>query len=82
MSNNQSDASELTNRMEIFKQLTSDDLTSTVNDAIFKGLLVEFYNDFIEACEYVKINRDKILSVSCYIEMGNIHFSYQYIAEV
>lgn len=72
------DVSDLSNRMVLFRHLTSKELSSTVNEAIFKGLLVDSYDKFVEACDYVEHNLEKITSVSCFIEDGEIHFTYIY----
>ena len=72
---------DLSNRMELFRHLTSDDFNSDINEAIFKGLLEDHYDKFVEACDYVKTNKEKIASVSCFIENGEVHFTYAYKSE-
>lgn len=69
---------DLSNRMDLFRHLTSEELTSSVNEAIFKSLLVDSYDKFVEACDYVKQNKNKVSSVSCFIENGDIQFTYSY----
>ena len=67
---------DLSNRMELFRHLTSDDFNSDINEAIFRGLLADHYEKFVEACDYVKHNKEKIASVSCFMENGDVHFVY------
>lgn len=68
----------LTDRISVFRQLTTDKLTNAIDEEIFRGLLDEFYDKFVETCDYVKNHVDIIKYVSCYIENGEIHFEYEY----
>lgn len=61
-------------RITIFKNLTTDEVTNSVNEQIFSGLLTEYYNEFIEKCDYIRDNVDTISFVSCYIDMGVLKF--------
>lgn len=72
------DSIDLSNRMELFRHLTSDELRSDINQVIFKGLLEDHYDKFVDACDYVKFNREIIASVSCFIESGEVNFVYTY----
>ena len=67
------------NRISVFRHLTTDKLSNSINEDIFRGLLDEYYNDFIEICIYAKENASKIKYVSCYIENGAISFDIDYI---
>jgi hypothetical protein len=63
------------NHISIFKELAIDKVNSKVNELIFNGLLSEFYNEFIDMCNYVEINKN-IKSVSCFIKDNKINFIY------
>jgi len=65
-------------RISVFKHLTVDKLTNAINQEIFSGLLKDFYDDFVKTCDYVRDNANKIKSVSCYIQNGEIRFEYEY----
>lgn len=71
---------QLNDRVEIFRHLAMDELTTTVNEAIFEGLLTEFYDEFTEFCNTVKSSkhRNQIKGISCYIADGKIYFDIEY----
>lgn len=72
---------DLSNRIELFRHLTIDELNN-INDELFKELLSDFYSKFIDTCDYINQNKNKIVSVSCFIENGEIYFSYKFKEEI
>lgn len=77
------DVIRLNDRIDIFRQLTVDQLTSEVNCALFEGLLNPYYDKFTEFCEQVEAStyRDRILNVSCHIADEHIYFDVEYKKE-
>lgn len=64
-----------TNRIELFRRLTLDELRKTVNTEIFELLLDGKYDSFVSLCNYVRTNEDLVSDVSIYIlENGELHF--------
>jgi hypothetical protein len=78
----ESNISDLSNRIELFRHLTVDELNNDINESIFKGLLSDRYDKFIEACDYVNRNKNKIVSISCFIQDGEIYFTYVFKEEI
>lgn len=78
----ESKITDLSNRIELFRHLTIDEVNDNVNDEIFKELLSEYYCKFINTCDYINRNKNKIVSVSCFIENGEIYFSYKFREEI
>jgi len=64
-------------RITIFKHLSIDQITNTVNMSIFENLLNDYYSDFISFCDQVKSSPEKIGSVTCYIKYGKLEFDLQ-----
>jgi hypothetical protein len=77
---NVTESSDYSSRISVFRQLTTDKLTNAINEDIFRGLLDEFYDQFVETCEYVKANAEKIKYISCYIENAEIKFDFEYVS--
>jgi len=69
----------LGDRVDIFKHLTVDQLTNSVNYKLFEGLLSEYYDDFIDFCNRVQSeDKSRIQDVSCHIADGTIYFNINY----
>jgi len=60
------------NRIEIFRQLTIDDLEE-LNMSKFECLLDPHYDEFVMFCEVLKDETD-VKNVSCYMIDSNIEF--------
>ena len=64
-----------TNRIELFRRLTLDELDKTVNTDLFELLLDGKYDSFVSLCKYIKLNKNLISDVSIYLlENGELHF--------
>ena len=59
-------------RIDVFNQLSTDESTNSLNEEIFSGLLDEFYDKFVETCEYVKMHWESIEHISGAIQNGSI----------
>lgn len=59
-------------RIDVFNQLSTDESTNSLNEEIFSGLLDEFYDKFVETCEYVKMHCESIEHISGAIQNGSI----------
>ena len=63
------------NRIELFRRLTLDELNKTVNNDLFELLLDGKYDNFVSLCKYIEVNKELISDVSIYLlENGELHF--------
>ncbi len=65
-------------RIDIFRDLITDKVTGEVNKTIFENLLDQYYDQYVDVCKAIENSTEPIESVSCYIERGDIHFTYKY----
>lgn len=72
------DKKKYSDRIYVLRRLCTNDLNHKVDEVLFDGLLDKFYNEFIDFCEYVKVNDTIIDDVSCYIEGDEINFDISY----
>lgn len=76
---NADDFIQLNDRIDVFRHLTVDQLTSDVNKALFEGLLNQYYHDFTAFCEQIEsLDRTKIRGISCHIADEQIYFEVAY----
>lgn len=64
----------LDDRIDIFRNLTADEATDHVKHEIFRGLLDEYYDDFVNFCNEIEDKKDHVKSVSCHIADKQIYF--------
>ena len=63
------------NRIELFRRLTLDELNKTVNNDLFELLLDGKYDNLVSLCKYIEVNKELISDVSIYLlENGELHF--------
>jgi len=74
---NEKQAVNYNNRISIFKHLTVDELTQSVNEELFSELLNDHYDEFVSLCEDVKEISDKIKYVTCFIDNGVLTFDIE-----
>ena len=74
-----SDISSLSNanRVEIFKHLAVDDL-DRVRLEVLDSIAVSQFHEFIEFCDKVYSEKDKIESISCTLEDDQLQFNIEY----
>ena len=68
----------LDDRIDIFRNLTADEATDHVKHEIFKGLLDQYYPEFVKFCDEIEDKKDHISSVSCHIADKQIYFEVKY----
>lgn len=78
MSNDQACGLTGTSRIDIFHDLAVDELTNMINLDILASISAENYQKFIDFCDQVESEKDKILSVSCILEEDNLEFFINY----
>lgn len=61
-------------RIDIFSQLTTDEVSQKLDDEKFEALLGDHYQDFAQFCTFLIPVADRIGSVSCWITDNEIHF--------
>ena len=67
-----------TNRLDLFKRLTIDELDETIKTDVFESLLDTNYDDFVNFYSYIQIVKDDVSNVSAFISDGNIYYEITY----
>lgn len=67
----------MTDHIVVFRQLTIDELSNSINEDKFSMILKDRYLEFLSLCDEV-IGRSDIEGVSCYIESGELKFTIKY----
>lgn len=67
----------MTDHIVVFRQLTIDELSNSINEDKFSMILKDRYLEFLSLCDEV-IGRSDIEGVSCYIEGGELKFAIKY----
>ena len=67
------------NRVEIFKHLAVDELDGTVNLKILNSIACDNYHAFLEFCDQVYQDKDRIKEISCTVRGRRCRFNADYI---
>lgn len=67
-----------TSRISIFHDLAVDELTNMINMDILASISAVNYERFIDFCEKVTAEKERIVSVSCILENNNLEFFINY----
>ena len=65
------------NKVEIFKHLAVDEL-NMVNVDILNAVATDYFHPFLEFCDKVYQEKDKIQDISCSIANNQCYFSISY----
>lgn len=67
-----------TSRIDIFHDIAVDQLTNMIDMDILASISADNYQRFIDFCDQVSAEKDKVLSVSCTLVQGKLDFFTQY----
>lgn len=67
-----------TSRIDIFHDLAVDELTNMINMELLASISADNYQRFIEFCDQVEAEKEKINSVSCILENDSLEFFINY----
>ena len=67
-----------TDRISLFNNLTYDEVKKQIDERKFEGILLDKYNEFVEACNEIEEHADELKSVSCVLKDGEVSFELEY----
>lgn len=68
------------NRIELFRSLTVDELNNEVFADVFSALLDKNYDDFVGLCEHIKKRNELISDISVFLsDTGEVHFDIAFV---
>lgn len=66
------------NRVNLFKELTYDELKKEIDEQKFEDIIFDKYDEFVAFCTEIESNKSAINSVSCEYIDGELMFDIKY----
>ena len=66
------------NRVNLFKELTYDELKKEIDEQKFEDIIFDKYDNFVAFCTEIESNKSNIKSVSCDYVNGELIFDVEF----